>query len=88
MTKPNAKDTVTKIVDSHENIFNAVKERYALTDRETELCAMIFDGKSNAEIAKELYISESTVKTHIYNLYKKTKVKSRMEIVCLVREQI
>ncbi len=88
VTKPNAKDTVTKIVDSHENIFNAVKERYALTDRETELCAMIFDGKSNAEIAEELYISESTVKTHIYNLYKKTKVKSRMEIVCLVREQI
>lgn len=69
------------------DIFEKLKKEYSLTDRETELCSMIFDGKSNAEIAEELFISESTVKTHIYNLYKKTAVKSRMEIIRLVREE-
>jgi DNA-binding CsgD family transcriptional regulator len=75
------------IANERERIFDQLQEEYSLTDREKELCHYIYDGKSNAEIAETLFITESTVKTHIYNLYKKTGVKSRMEIIRIVREQ-
>ncbi len=49
-----------------------------LTNREIQILLLITDGRSNQEIASALYISNHTVKTHIYNLYKKIGVKSRM----------
>ena len=61
-----------------------IKDEFGLTDRETELCTLICEGKSNPDIASELFISENTVKTHIYNLFKKTNVSSRMELVALI----
>jgi DNA-binding CsgD family transcriptional regulator len=74
------------VASARELIFDQLQDVYSLTDREKELCHYIYDGKSNAEIADSLFIAESTVKTHIYNLYKKTGVKSRMEIIRIVRE--
>ena len=66
------------------DVFGLIKEEFSLTDRETELCAMICEGKSNPDIATELFISENTVKTHIYNLFRKTNVASRMELASLI----
>lgn len=66
------------------DVFGLIKEEFSLTDRETELCAMICEGKSNPDIASELFISENTVKTHIYNLFRKTNVSSRMELASLI----
>ena len=43
----------------------------------------IAEGKSNKEIASELFISLSTVKTHINNLYKKLDVSSRDDLKSL-----
>lgn len=51
-----------------------------LTAQERNILDKISEGKSNKEIASELYISLSTVKTHINNLYKKLGVSSRDEI--------
>ncbi len=51
-----------------------------LTAQETTIMHKIVEGKSNKEIASELYISVSTVKTHINNLYKKLGVSSRSDI--------
>jgi len=42
---------------------------------------LILQGKSNKEIANELFISLSTVKTHITNIYNKLKVSSRQELL-------
>ena len=70
-----------------DRIFDEIQEVYSLTDREKELCHFIYDGKSNSQISESLFITESTVKTHIYNLYRKTGVKSRMEIIKIVRDQ-
>ncbi len=50
-----------------------------LTDREVEILAMICKGSNNNEIADHLYISTNTVKTHIYNIYRKINVPNRMQ---------
>jgi len=52
-----------------------------LTDREEEVLAAVARGRTNAEIADELHISLSTVKTHIAALMAKLGVRNRVEIV-------
>ena len=52
-----------------------------LTRREGEVLALIAEGKSNAEIARELFISEATVKTHINNLFAKAGLRDRAQAV-------
>lgn len=56
-----------------------------LTDKEKEIAALIVQGKTNKEIANDLCISLSTVKTHINNLYKKSSVSSRTELTDLMQ---
>lgn len=50
-----------------------------LTKREMEILINLAAGYSNQQIAKTLNISQHTVKTHAYNMYKKIKVSNRME---------
>lgn len=50
-----------------------------LTERETEVLALIARGKANKQIARELFVSKSTVKTHVNNLYRKLDVRSRTQ---------
>lgn len=54
-----------------------------LTQREQNIVSLITKNKTNKEIAAELFISVSTVKTHINNLYKKLNVTTRAEITTL-----
>lgn len=55
--------------------------RYDLTVRETEILKLLNKGLSNQEIADNCVISLSTVKKHIYNLYNKTSVSSRSQLI-------
>lgn len=50
-----------------------------LTARETEILALISAGAKNEDIAEELFISPNTVKTHIYNIFKKIHVPNRLQ---------
>jgi DNA-binding NarL/FixJ family response regulator len=52
-----------------------------LTPREAEVLRLIAGGRSNAEIARELYISTATVKTHINNLFTKAGLRDRAQAV-------
>ena len=56
------------------------REQNNLTAREGEISALAADGLSNKEIAAVLYISEATVRTHIYRIFKKTRVQNRTEL--------
>ena len=50
-----------------------------LTPRENEILALLAVGATNGEIAERLYISSHTVKTHLYNIYKKIDVPNRFQ---------
>ena len=52
----------------------------ALTDREEQILATVARGRTNSEIADELYITLSTVKTHIASLMAKLGARNRVEI--------
>jgi DNA-binding NarL/FixJ family response regulator len=52
-----------------------------LSDRESEILALITQGKSNAEVAKLTYLSPNTVKSYIRTIYRKINVTSRTQAV-------
>ena len=51
----------------------------SLTDREKEILRLISEGKGNRAIATHLSVSEGTIKSHLRNLYRKLKVRTRAE---------
>jgi DNA-binding NarL/FixJ family response regulator len=62
------------------------KELAALTDRELDVLRLIARGLSNSEIGQELYISDTTVKTHITHILQKLNLRDRVQAVVLVHE--
>ena len=66
-----------------EKMAASLAERYALTPREEEISAMLLQGRSGPYISEHLYLSKSTVKTHIRHIYGKTSVSSRQQLIDL-----
>ncbi|EBI1307100.1 transcriptional regulator CsgD [Salmonella enterica] len=63
-------------------------ESALLTHREKEILNKLRIGASNNEIARSLFISENTVKTHLYNLFKKIAVKNRTQAVSWANDNL
>lgn len=57
-----------------------------ISARELEVLQLISDGLSNQEIGEKLFISESTIKTHVSNLFVKLDVKRRTQAVIRAKE--
>jgi DNA-binding NarL/FixJ family response regulator len=61
-------------------------ELASLTEREREVLALIGRGRSNQEIARELYLSMATVKTHVNRLFAKLGLRDRAQAVVVAYE--
>ena len=68
-----------------DRLFGAFLAKYGITGREREIILKVVQGKSNADIARELVLSIATVKTHLHNIYAKIGVDSRYDLLARVR---
>ncbi|NJN97483.1 MAG: response regulator transcription factor [Anaerolineales bacterium] len=57
-----------------------------LSERELEVLRCLASGASNREIGQQLYIAESTVKRHVYNIFGKLNVTNRTQAAIQARE--
>jgi len=71
---------------SQDKVLVTFSKEYNLTKREKDVLGLINKGYSNKEIADKLFISLSTVKKHIYNLFEKTQVQNRSQLISLFLE--
>ena len=63
------------------------KERLPnLTSREIEVLTILATGKTTREIARQLYLGEPTIKTHLASIYRKLEVNNRTAAVAVARE--
>jgi two-component system NarL family response regulator len=81
-----------KLIDEFKEISRTDREQGSaprLTDRELEVLRLVAKGLNNREVAKQLFISENTVKNHVRNILDKLQLHSRMEAVMYaVREKL
>jgi DNA-binding CsgD family transcriptional regulator len=63
-------------------------KRFEVSPRETDIVREICNGLSNKEISDKLFISLQTVKDHTHRIYTKTNVKSRVQLIYLVKELV
>ncbi|RYU96496.1 response regulator [Emticicia agri] len=76
-----SREVSNEILRSLANRNDSEEETYRLTDREIEILKLIAQEFSNADIAKQLYISERTVETHRKNIYRKTNTKTIVGLI-------
>ena len=76
------------LIDMHESADTSLREtcevvarRCKLSPRESEVLTYLVKGRNAKHIAEKLFLSESTVKTHISNIYRKAGVHSQQELL-------
>lgn len=69
-----------------ERGFLAFCGEFRLSPRESEVMRLVLQGKNNAAMERELFVSLDTVKKHLYHIYRKTGVNNRLELFHLVQK--
>lgn len=72
----------------NEGSLHRLGENYGLSDRELAMIEYLYQGSNNAEIAEALGLSENTIKTYNFRLYKKLGVENRIQAVNKIREEL
>ncbi|WP_290784476.1 LuxR C-terminal-related transcriptional regulator [Halomonas sp.] len=67
---------------------NSYRPVCGLTHRELEIIGMLGSGASNGDIADTLFVSEHTVKSHLYNIFRKIDVHNRIQAVNWARQNL
>lgn len=67
---------------------NSYRPACGLTQRELEIIGLLGSGASNVQIADRLFVSEHTVKSHLYNIFKKIDVHNRTQAVNWARQNL
>ena len=79
---PMTSQIARKVVSSMQHTISKIDQAeitFNLSTREIEILELLIDGHRNKEISERLFISLHTVKSHIYHIYEKLHVKSRVE---------
>ena len=71
-----------------EKAWESIAETCKLTIREIEIMRLVFEGRSNPDIGKTLFIAENTVKRHMNHIFSKTGAKNRYELLALLSKQL
>jgi DNA-binding CsgD family transcriptional regulator len=58
-----------------------LRKQYCMSPRELQVAKLVCQGFNNEEIASSLRIKEGTIKTHMRNIYRRIRVKSRIEML-------
>ena len=82
------KTTTRLLLDNDRHTRLLYMSKAGLTVREKEILLSIGVGFSNSDISDKFNISVHTVKNHIYNIYRKIKVKSRLEAILWVTQYL
>jgi DNA-binding NarL/FixJ family response regulator len=78
---PMSSQVARKVVDSFRKTERLADEATNLSEREREILSQLAKGYANKEIAERMFISLSTVRTHLRHIYEKLHVRSRAEAI-------
>ena len=68
-----------------DQLVEEIAGQYGLTKRETEVAALLLEGRSLRHIQNALFISEGTAKTHAKHIYAKLNVRTKQELIDLFK---
>lgn len=79
-------EKLEKAVSPLEEQCSVLADEHGLTERESEIMLLLAKGRTNAYIAKLLYVTENTVRSHVRNIYSKMNVHTRQDLIDLVED--
>jgi len=72
---------VSHLTGANNDHIEITSKDFYLTKKQIEICHMVAEGKTNKEIAADLHSSPLTIKTHLRNIFEKTNVSNRAELI-------